>query len=284
MKRKWRFLFCVLLLLGFVLPVAAQQGRILDNANLLSEAEASMLEERAQDLTDAYEMDVIILTVDTLGGKSAEAYADDYYDEHGYGVGSDHSGVLLLLAMDTREWAISTCGDAIYALTDYGIESIFSEIAGDLSDDDYYHAFSKYLDELDIYFDAYLDGEPIDGYSRYGNDADSYQPGTQEEVVYYERRGLSPFQIVLSLGIGAAVSAVVVLVMRGQMSTVKQQHGAVSYLRTGTYALQRRQDFFLYANVSKTRKAENSSGGHGGGSSVHHSSGGSRHGGGHGRF
>lgn len=95
------------------------------------------MEEKAQALADAYRIDVVIVTVWSLDGKSSEAYADDFFDGNGYGYGQGNSGVLLLLAMEYRDWAISTCGDGIYALTDYGIESVFSQIAGSLSEDAY---------------------------------------------------------------------------------------------------------------------------------------------------
>ena len=44
----------------------------------------------------------------TGGGKTAEAYADDYYDYNGYGYGENDDGLLLLVSMGEREWAITT--------------------------------------------------------------------------------------------------------------------------------------------------------------------------------
>ena len=76
------------------------------------------------------------------------------------------------------------------------------------------------------------------------------------------------------------------MIMRGQMNTAKAQHGASSYMLKNTYKVGMQQDIFLYSQLRKVRKSENSSaGGHGGsGSSVHHSSSGRSHGGGHGKF
>jgi uncharacterized membrane protein YgcG len=65
------------------------------------------------------------------------------------------------------------------------------------------------------------------------------------------------------------------------MNTAKAQHGASSYILKNTYKVGLQQDIFLYSQLRKVRKSENSTSG---GSSVHSSSGGRSHGGGHGKF
>lgn len=285
MKRVFTLLLTSLLLMTFAFPVYALTPKIVDDADLLTDSEEAILEANAQSLADEYDMDVVILTVDSIGGRYIESYADDYYDNNGYGIGQDYSGVLLLLAMDTREWAISTCGDAIYALTDYGIQSLFSSISGYLAQDDYYSAFTVYLEELEDYFLAYENGEPIDGYHGGYDGPGTYIPGTRDEVIYYDREpGLGDYLriVFVSLLIGAAAGGIAILIMRGQMNTARAQSGAGSYLTSGSYNLSRRLDIFLYSRVNRTRRQQSSGGG--GGSGVHRSSGGRSHGGGHGRF
>ena len=284
----------LLLLLSFslLLPVTvhAATPKVIDDADLLTNQETDLLESSAQSLADTYQMDVVILTVDSLGGKTSEAYADDYFDYNGYGIGDDFSGILLLVSMEQRDWSISTCGEAIYAVTDYGIESLAEVFLPYLSNGRYYDAFRIYLQELETYFKAYRSGDPIDGYIGSYDGQGTYQPGTQDEIVYYEEPfGFSDVMVrlLVALVIGAVIAGIVLLVMRGRMNTAKQQSGAKNYMVSGSYNLYRCQDFYLYSRTSRTRKQENnSSGGHGGGggSSVHHSSSGRSHGGGHGKF
>lgn len=284
----------LLLLLSFslLLPVTvhAANPKVIDDADLLTNQETDLLESSAQSLADTYQMDVVILTVDSLGGKTSEAYADDYFDYNGYGIGDDFSGILLLVSMEQRDWSISTCGEAIYAVTDYGIESLAEVFLPYLPNGRYYDAFRIYLQELETYFKAYRSGDPIDGYIGSYDGPGTYQPGTQDEIVYYEEPfGFSDVMVrlLVALVIGAVIAGIVLLVMRGRMNTAKQQSGAKNYMVSGSYNLYRCQDFYLYSRTSRTRKQENnSSGGHGGGggSSVHHSSSGRSHGGGHGKF
>lgn len=288
MKRLLLIFLCLTVVFAYPLSVSASLPRIVDNADLLAVEEEAYLEDKAARLADTYQMDVVILTVDSLNGKSSEAYADDYFDENGYGIGTDYSGVLLLLSMEYRDWAISTCGETIYALTDYGIQDVFSAAAGYLSQDLYFEAFDAYLDALDPYFSAYVEGSPIDGYQNAYNGPGSFITGTQDDIVHYEDRatrtvGWYAGKFLTSLVIGAIVAGITLLIMRSRMNTARPQRDAASYVGNGSVQITQHRDRFLYSQVRKVRKQQNSSGG-GGGSSIHRSASGRSHGGGHGKF
>lgn len=290
MKKLISILLVFLLLASLCVCAAADSSDtplVVDNAGVLSSDEITILTEKAQSLQDTYDMDVVILVVTDLDGKSAQDYADDYYDYNGYGIGDDYSGMLLLIATESRDWWISTCGEAIYVLTDYGIESIFSDFAGYLSDNDYYHAFETYLNCLPEYFDAYYSGDPIDGYSGNYSDPGSYSPGDADAIIYYEDDSTVLWGIISSVFVGCVVSGIAVLIMSGRMNTKLPQNSAGNYLNQGSYQLHAHSDMFLYSNVTKVRRessSSSSSSGGGGGSSTHSSSSGRSHGGGGGKF
>lgn len=270
-------ILCLLLLPSLFLSVGARQTEqyIIDNADLLSASEEASLGVKALALRQKYGMDVVVLTVDSLEGKQPQDYADDYYDYNGYA----DDGVIFLLSMEERDWYISTKGNAIYALTDYGIQQVGESALPYLKNGDYYGAFDAFLAALPTYFSAYSDGSPIDGYADTSGD---YYHGDQEDVVYYEQpRHVS---IWISIAIGAVIGAITVLIMRACMNTKRPQRSASSYLNDSSYHLRTNQDLFLYSNVTKTRIQQESSSSGGGGSSVHTSSSGSTHGGGGGKF
>ena len=277
MKRLITLLICIVFLCP-VLTAQAATPKIIDDADLLLYGEITLLEEQAAAITDTYGMDVVILTVDSTNGTYIETFADDFYDNNGYGTGEDGSGVLLVLAMDTREWAISTCGDAIYAITDFGVQALFEDMAPHLSENRFYEAFDTYLKVLPYYFEAWEGGSPIDGWAGNYDGPGSVEIGTREDVVYYEE---DPPYLAAPV-IGVFLAAIIVWIMRASMNTKRPQHSAVDYLNRNSYQLRRHQDIFLYSQVRKVRKQQQNSGG--GGSSVHRSSGGRSHGGGHGRF
>ena len=279
MKQKLlSILLTVLLFLSFPVHAIAAENlpMIIDNANILSPDEEIALENQAQQLRQTYEYDIVILTVDSLEGKSAQEFADDFYDEHGYGYDEEGSGLLFLLAMNEREWYISTCGKAIYTFTDYGIQSLGEVCFSYLDNENYITVFSAYLSFLPEYFHAYDEGAVIDGHADYSG---NYYHGTREDLVYYEEKHPN---ILLSLVIGFVTASVVILIMRSSMNTKRKQTNASGYLKSGSFHLKGCQDLFLYSNVSKVRRQQTNTSS--GSSSVHSSSGGRRHGGGGGRF
>ncbi len=285
MKRFFVLFLCLVFLIGTPLPAIATTSKVVDEAGLLTQTEISDLEKQAKALSDRYGMDIVLVTVKSLNGKTSESFADDFYDSNGYGIGSDSSGILLLLSMEYRDWAISTCGEAIYALTDYGIQGVFSEVSGYLSQDMYYSAFCAYLDALESYLRAYIDGSPIDGVAGGYDGPGTYIPGTQDDIVHYEPVRDIPWyfqKIGIAFIIGAVAALIVLLIMRSRMNTAKAQRGAASYMDSSTYQIGLQRDIFLYSQIRKVRKSENNSSG--GGSSVHRSSSGRSHGGGHGKF
>jgi uncharacterized protein len=171
--------------------------------------------------------------------------------------------VLLLLDMNSREWAISTCGNSIEALTDYGQGQIMDDVLEYLGDDEYYDGFHAYLKLLDKHFEAYENGEPID----------------------VDTRGSSLLgSLFFSLVVGLVAGAFTVAFLRSGMKTFKPQRGAQSYVKQGSFALTKQKDTFLYTNTTRVRKQSSSSSGGRGGSSTHRSSSGRSHGGSRGRF
>lgn len=276
MKKIWMLLLTLSLVFTFAIPASAANDapKIVDQANLLTDTQRSTLETMAQKLVERYDMDVVILTVDSLSGKDITNYADDYFDYNGYGIGSNHSGVLLMLSMEDRDWAISTCGDAIAALTDYGQELLMDQVLVKLKDNQYYEAFRTYLTELDDYFLAYKNGEPVDDNFR---PYESSEPGVNGVDIV--------FIIVFSLVAGLIVAVITIAIMRFGMKTTRPQRGAASYIKSGSYHLHSQKDLFLYSRTSKTRRAESSSGSSSyRGSSTHRSSSGRSHGGSSGKF
>ena len=135
-----------------VIPETRQLPRLVDRADLLSELEEEELEARLDEISERQQADVVVVTVNSLDGKSAQDYADDFYDYNGYGIGTDKSGILLLVSMEARDWHITTTGFGIRAITDAGLDYISDQFLPYLSDGEYLDAFETYAnlcDELD---------------------------------------------------------------------------------------------------------------------------------------
>ena len=268
-------LIALFLMVSVLLPVSAEGiPYVVDAAGLLSGKETAVLEEKAASLNSIYDIHPVILTVDSLGGSRPQEYADAYYDFAGYG----DDGVLFLLAMEERDWYISTSGKMIYALTDYGIQQIGDGSVAFFGEGAWFDGFCYFLDTLPTYLDALESSAPIDGEADYSG---SYYHGDQEEIVYYEEE-FTPF-FLFSLFCGIVAAGITVLIMRLCMNTKRPRRSAGDYMVNGSWKLTQHRDLFLYSNVSKVRKQDPPKN-TGGGSSVHRSSGGRSHGGGGGKF
>ena len=155
-------LICTFLVMGSMAVWADQTGavsgqpRVFDQAGLFSETEIIQLEEKIAQCRKSTKMDVVIVSAYADGERSAEEYADDYYDYGGFGAGKKASGVLLLYYMDGPgqpggECYISTAGTMINMLTDERIESILDDVYGDLGNRDFAGATEHFLEDVKVY-------------------------------------------------------------------------------------------------------------------------------------
>ena len=119
MRRNLTILFSLIIAVMFALPVSAERTLplLIDDANLLTANEYDTLLEILEDVSTRGQCEVAVVTVNSLGSKSAMAYADDFFDDNGYGYGDNDDGVLLLISMGEREWHITTHGYGTIALT-----------------------------------------------------------------------------------------------------------------------------------------------------------------------
>lgn len=121
---------CLLLLLTVgVLTVGAADAhppRLVDNAGLLSQAEADSLRATLDQYSEELNFDIVVVTTNTLDGKTPRDYADDYFDYNGYGYGANRDGALFLRYINgsSKEVWLSTSGEGIKAIRDADIESI----------------------------------------------------------------------------------------------------------------------------------------------------------------
>lgn len=146
----------------------AEGFRVFDDADLFTQTEIDKLNAEANIIARDYDMDIILVTTNDTNGKSSREYADDYYDNNGFGLGTDADGILFLIDMDNREAYISTSGIGIRYLTDQRIESILEDVFdGGLANGDYYNASKSFLSSAKAYLKS---GIPSDQYSQDENE------------------------------------------------------------------------------------------------------------------
>ena len=212
---------------------------VYDDADLLTDTEENTLADRLGTISQTYNAQVVIITLASLDGTDVDAYLEYAYDTMGLGYGENHDGVLLLVCMEPRQWRILSNGFAGDAISSTDIDMLGDRFVPDLSDGNYATAFSIFADECEYYLNGYINGYPFDAGAT----------------------------LIACLIAGLVIGLIAVLIMKGQLKSVRAQNQANVYVKPGSMKLTVQNDLYLYRQITRTKKESNSSsGGSSGGS------------------
>ena len=274
----WLLMLLVLCSLAIPFPSKAAQiqderlgPRLADQEELLTTEEQEELLARLDEISERQQCDVVIVTVASIEGKTATEYADDYFDYQGYGYGEKSDGILLLVGMKERVWAISTHGSlGISAFTDAGLDYIKEDVQFQLKLDNYAKAFRTFASLCDQFLTAAHKGKPYD-------------------VGNLPIKHASPSILIFLFPIGILIMAWKSRSKKRSLKSVVKKTGAISYKVPNSLHLWVDEDRITGSHVTKRKRHEESrdrggSGGSSGGSTTHTSSSGRTHGGTSGTF
>ena len=286
---------------------------VVDYANLLTDAEEAKLIALFEQLSEEQKCEIAVVTVNGLEGKTAMAYADDFFDYNGYGYGPDDDGIMLLISMADRDWWVTTHGTAYIQLSEDRFNWLMEDVLPLLSSGDYYEAF-----ELFGHNSAELMQMSVPTEILPPDNGNAGQPVTFKYVTV---KGFFAWTAI-GLGLGAAIAGVANAAKKSKHKTVRYSEGARSYLQNASLRqaspsaaqsgqidpallaagfvlanlasallLNNQSDVFVRTSTSRTARSDESRSSSSGGSSSssggfggHTSSSGSTHGGGGGKF
>jgi uncharacterized protein len=250
--------FCLPLLVIFFAPAAFAQERIIDNAGLLSQQEKASLLAVISSAASNYNFDLVIVTEKNIGASSPMEYADDFFDNNGYGLGQNKDGALFLLITDSHDYWFNTSGRGEKILNPTAGDKLDNSVVKNLKEGNFYGAFNAFL----------LDWEEfllLDAKGR------SYNFFYQWNAVL----------VIIAWVIAFAIGLIVVQVWKSGMNTALPQAEAAAYVVPGSFAFKEKKDSFLFCTVTKTKLQTESSSSGGG---VHTGSSGRSHGGRGGKY
>ena len=256
-----------------------REARVFDDAGLFSDAEEAALQERIASIREKWQIDPVIVTSyavpDNRSSSSEEktmAWADDYYDQGGFGLGEDKAGFLYLIDMNNRVSYISTGGVMIDYVSDRRKERLLSNADEFLGEGEYGKAAMAVLQSAEKMMQDGIE----EGHFRYDEVTGKRLTGLYNRLT----RGEIILAAVCGLGAAGLLGGVVGARYGLAIETYK-----FNKLTQSKVKLTRNDKTFLRQTVTRTRIPQNSGGGRGGGhggggSGVHISSGGVSHGGG----
>ena len=212
-------------------PTGADMNYIFDLSDQLSYEEWAELEARAADISQRHGCGVYAAFVDdfTEYGGGNDVYKTTYqlYHASELGMGADRDGIIILLSMDDRDYAMFVYGDhAEYAFDRYGQKELEDAFLGYFGDNDWYGGVSHYLDTCDEYLTRAEEGKPV-------------------------RKNTLPMYIIV-VAASCAIAGGICLMLKWQMKTVHQKAEANEYVAAGGLNLTKQYD--RYTHTTETRR------------------------------
>lgn len=233
---------CMMVLLGgsvYALASEPQLPYVTDAAELLSDDTELRLTQMAIQVEEKYGVGIYMVIVeDYREFDSAGVYDATYaiYHEYTMGVGDGREGIMLLLSMNDRDYALFTYGEkTAYAFNEYGIAKLEEVFLDNFAEDDWSGGFEDYIRTCASYLESAEAGDPV-----------SKSPVTTILVV---------------VGASLVIAAIVCAVFLGQMKTVHKKTSAEGYA-VGSVYLTNQFDQFTHRTETR-RKIERSSSGSG---------------------
>ena len=259
MKKILSYVSLILIItsLSFTAFADFENPSIVDDAGYLMQSELADLSGKLDKVRNEYDFEVAIYTESELSSDTAEASADDIYDYGGYGAGENDDGIMLYICRDTREYHFTTHGKGREYVGKNGLIYLESKVLPYLEDDQYYKAFSVYIETADELLSMARDGKP-----------------------YNEKNLSTKYIIAVVLTCLLAPLLIAYILMKKKlkkMKTAVENDYAANYVKPGSMNISVSRDLFLYSSITKTERPKESSG-------THTSSSGRTHGGRGGSF
>lgn len=154
---------------------------IIDSIGLLTEREYTVLNRYALETSEQYKCGVYLYIVEDwrqFTSTDVLEAAKTIYTNDGLGYGVDQSGILLLLCISNREYALIAHGFGNTAVTDYGKEKMTEQFQSLFENDNWYGCISCYLETSEKYLILAQSGAPFDVGTETVPDATSDHPET----------------------------------------------------------------------------------------------------------
>lgn len=252
---------------------AVTQTRVFDRADLFTAAQEEEIANAIADFQKATNMDFVVVTSNEAhGDASQQEIADSFYDKGGFGMDTEHSGMLYYIDMYARQEYVSTTGVMIDIMTNERISQALDASNPLLRKGLYADAALAQIAKATQFVKA---GIP-EGQYRY--DIVTGQQLTARHKALTSTEAL----------VGAGACLLIGLIFVGAVSARYKLKGSTyryDYAANAEMDITESRDDFIRTTVSRVPKApppgkSGGFGGGGGGSGVHIGGGGVSHGGG----
>ena len=220
-------------------PDSVRMQYVFDISDLLTYEEWAELEARAADISKRQHCGVYFALVDDFTDYGdGSVYEVTYQLYHGseLGMGSGRDGIIVLLSMAERNYAMFVYGEyAEYAFHAYGREMLAARFLGNFGDNDWYGGISNYLSGCEEFLAKAEADDPV---------RPSYWP-----------------RIAMMTALSCLAAGIVCYILLRGMKTVRPGAKADAYVAAGGLQLTEQRDQFSHTTVTRTAIRKQGSGG-----------------------
>ena len=259
-------LLCLVLCLSLAVTAGAQGsemtlGYVTDAAGLFTETQLAELNAVATRVSSEYHCAVYAILVDDYtqyNPKGVEDCAQGFYSYYDLGFGDDRDGLLLLLSLEDRDYALQDYGpNAANWFTDSRLSRLESSFLKYFAEDDWYRGVLAYIQGAGQLLSAAQQQSQSAPYGQY------------HESTLGLGDGMDPItKLIVAIAPSSAIALAVCQSFKSQMKTAKERDTADEYVVSGSARLRVKEDQF----INRTRTVQvietqprNPGGGHGGG-------------------
>ncbi len=238
----------------FFTPVHAENREwVVDEEGILNQSEVEALNAEIDSLVETYDMGIYIRLKPNMDGYlDIERYSEAVYLNESLGLGSENSGLLLIMEFDERNYDIAAFGNGNIAFTDYGKAHLGEMMLPSFRYGNWYEGFTYYLRGVEMELEQYQAGTP---YDRPGSQG--YQEDTESRMPLYVTFGAPPI-----------ISLLICIALASKHRTAKEAVYARSYVKGGGLSLTRHLDRYTHTTRTVTHIPRNDRSGGGGGTSI----------------
>ena len=213
-------------------PDTSSMRYIFDLAGCLSSDSRTKLEARAEEISTRHSCGVYVAFVDdykvySQGGDVYEGTYRFYHDKQ-LGMGDGRDGVIVLLSMQNRKYAMFIYGEnAAYAINEYGAEQLEGRFLGQFSDGNWYIGAAEYLTACDEYLTRADAGKPV--------------------------RESPALLIAIAVVASCLLSGAICLFLKRSMKTVHQKVEANEYVAPGGLQLSKQYDRYTHTTEVRSK-------------------------------
>ncbi|MBQ3010998.1 MAG: TPM domain-containing protein [Oscillospiraceae bacterium] len=265
MKKRFATLLMMLCLLAaLAVPAyAADEAYVFETTGVMLDAEGiARLEQQCADAADAYGCGIYIVTLYDFSEYHPDPFeaAQVIYRSMDFGVGENKNGIMLMLSLSERDYALICYGDiANSVFTDRMQIAIEEDFLDNFGANDWDGGLTDFV-ENSISALAGFDGEIGESYDGYYENGVYYEPTFGSRLVYV----VSEYWYIIG-AVSLIVALVVCLILKSGMKTARKATHAGNYISENGVKLSVRQDTFTHTTRQVIHHESNNSGGSGGG-------------------